>query len=895
MNINRQPAIMTAIYNFCNKHIKLAGSYQVTNPDRSKYLSKKNQQYCYHETLNLSFSRVYRHLWTVLYTVVLISWGFHVFSISIVSAQNNSSRVELTELLFRAVKNNDINAARAAIKAGAELSRINLNGETAMDIAINNNHFKIANYLVFARRIEQQVTKSLAPTINSIQQESPEAAPVVEILTDKSPSSQQTKEKNIILSSKDKVEKPSTAKQSAIKRIKVTKNKVDNQDKSVTKTPQIESSIPQSKSSNTRQKIQKETSNKPEKNIAEKKLNSSETIFFMDANGNLLTSSASEIRKIQKILRQKASRLLPDIEPRKSLFIPRPRLKPSVLPPKILQKSRARPKKSPKLKRKISPINQNNLEPELSKSSLPDLIALPSSQKVQNKAVKLPNVTPKNQKPTLTKSNTSNVKKPSRSQKVKSKAAEIEYIRPTRRISPELLNKLRRGLEKTKRQQRVSPRITKNHAEQKINSSKVNQEKPKDQVETSSFPAPDTSREEKSAVPPEFLLEDKTTIEKHKSKEQNIFGRIYTNLTNLLSVGSEPQKATKKIEPQINQAKNTRLLEKTLSSEKNTTKIKTVNPHARNHSEPQLSRPPEPTEQDQISLKSTNSGKIRAGSNRWLDQLHPGPRQFLKQQIKEKEITPRRVDSFVKFKSLANFNSKDRQSKRVKIQTTVDNSASAQQPNASMPLTRLRKPLKNISLALGKSITTGQSKLPHGIAEPDPCIQKRRGKISFCIVPIDWPQGIENAFIINTSLYQGTRAIARYDRGKATHFHVLFKSVDHNKIINFIKRQYGPPTGTWKRTIAPFGKPRQPNPTFVWRSHDINKNEVTILEVRKFDDTRAVFPDTKHGAIRLYIAGGPPVFPIVTAHDIMSIDWAARSDHLEDGFPSLAKTIRVQP
>ena len=238
MNINRQPAIMTAIYNFYNKYVKLAGSYQVTNPDRSTYLSKKNQQYCYHESLNLSLSRVYRYLWTALYTVVLISWGFHVFSISTVSAQNNSSRVELTELLFKAVKNNDINAARAAIKAGAELSRINLNGETAMDIAINNNHFKIANYLVFARRIEQQVTKSLAPTINSIQQESPEAAPVVEILTDRSLSSHQTREKNIILSSKDKVEKPSTAKQSAIKKIKATKNKLDNQDNRVTKTSQ---------------------------------------------------------------------------------------------------------------------------------------------------------------------------------------------------------------------------------------------------------------------------------------------------------------------------------------------------------------------------------------------------------------------------------------------------------------------------------------------------------------------------------------------------------------------------------------------------------------------------------------------------------------------------------
>ena len=215
--------------------------------------------------------------------------------------------------------------------------------------------------------------------------------------------------------------------------------------------------------------------------------------------------------------------------------------------------------------------------------------------------------------------------------------------------------------------------------------------------------------------------------------------------------------------------------------------------------------------------------------------------------------------------------------------------------STSMPLKRLRKPLINVLLKLGGSATTGQSKLPRGIAEPDPCVQKRRGKISFCIVPIDWPKAIENTFAIHNSLYQGSRAIARYDKGLATHFHVLYKSVDNDKILNLMKKRYGPPTDIWKRIIAPFGKPRQSNPTFVWRSHNTEKNEITILEVRKFDDSRTVFPDTQHGAIRLYIAGGPPVFPIITAHDIMSIDWAARSDHIDDGSPALARTIRVQP
>ncbi len=230
-----------------------------------------------------------------------------------------------------------------------------------------------------------------------------------------------------------------------------------------------------------------------------------------------------------------------------------------------------------------------------------------------------------------------------------------------------------------------------------------------------------------------------------------------------------------------------------------------------------------------------------------------------------------------------------------KTAVTKAQESSLRRLTRAMPLNRLRKPLKNVLLTLGDSVTTGQSKLPRGMAEPDACVRKRRGAISFCIIPVDWPRAIEPAFAVNTNLYQGTRAIARYDNGKASHLHALYASADHDKIIQFMKKRYGPPTDVWKRMIAPFGKPRQPNPTFVWRSHDSETDKVTILEVRKFDDSRSVFPDTVHGAIRLYRAGGPPVFPIITAHDIMSIDWAARSDHIDGASPVLARTIRVQP
>jgi hypothetical protein len=114
-------------------------------------------------------------------------------------------------------------------------------------------------------------------------------------------------------------------------------------------------------------------------------------------------------------------------------------------------------------------------------------------------------------------------------------------------------------------------------------------------------------------------------------------------------------------------------------------------------------------------------------------------------------------------------------------------------------------------------------------------------------------------------------------------------------VIAWARKKYGPPTDFWRRTIAPFGKPRKRNPTYVWRSTDPKTKQTTVLEVRKFDDSRNVFPDTKHGSVRLYVAGGQPVFPAVTALDIMSIDWAARSDPTDGSIGSaIANTLPVK-
>ena len=214
-------------------------------------------------------------------------------------------------------------------------------------------------------------------------------------------------------------------------------------------------------------------------------------------------------------------------------------------------------------------------------------------------------------------------------------------------------------------------------------------------------------------------------------------------------------------------------------------------------------------------------------------------------------------------------------------------------PDGAMPLKRLRRPLTDIQLSLGSSVTTGQPQLPRGLAEPQPCVTKQQGQVHFCVVPVDWPEAMEEAFSVNTLLYQGARAIARYDAGKTSHLHTLFDAQYFEDVRAHLMRRFGPPTDRWARTIAPFNKPRQPNPTLVWRSRDTRTDKVTILELRRFDDTRSVFPDTEHGALRLYTAGAPKVFPVVTALDIMSIEWTARSYHLDGATPVTASTLAV--
>jgi hypothetical protein len=91
-------------------------------------------------------------------------------------------------------------------------------------------------------------------------------------------------------------------------------------------------------------------------------------------------------------------------------------------------------------------------------------------------------------------------------------------------------------------------------------------------------------------------------------------------------------------------------------------------------------------------------------------------------------------------------------------------------------------------------------------------------------------------------------------------------------LVSHYTARYGAPTEKLNRSIAPLAAPRQPNPIAMWRSVDPVTNLVSTLEIRKYDDSRGGFPDTKRGAIMLYHTWSEPIFPLLSTTELMLLD-----------------------
>jgi hypothetical protein len=191
---------------------------------------------------------------------------------------------------------------------------------------------------------------------------------------------------------------------------------------------------------------------------------------------------------------------------------------------------------------------------------------------------------------------------------------------------------------------------------------------------------------------------------------------------------------------------------------------------------------------------------------------------------------------------------------------------------------RLKTSLSGVTLTLGQSVSLENSYPPvgsistgGGIDPNNQCVKKNRGTTLFCLETVDWPEKMQPDFLVPTILYTRQKAIARYDQGIASRFHALFPSEAFKRIAQYLTERYGDPKDAWNRSIAPFAQPRQDNPILTWRSIEPKSQVITVVEIRKYDDSRGGFPDTNRGAVMLYLANSPPIFPQVSSHELMRI------------------------
>ncbi len=194
-------------------------------------------------------------------------------------------------------------------------------------------------------------------------------------------------------------------------------------------------------------------------------------------------------------------------------------------------------------------------------------------------------------------------------------------------------------------------------------------------------------------------------------------------------------------------------------------------------------------------------------------------------------------------------------------------------PPPPRPGALTRTSLQDVILSIGESVTLENTLPPvqDGLDPLNECIKKNRGTTLFCVEPVDWPDNLRTAFSVPTILYTGPMAITRYDQGTPSRFHALFDSNQFEQIVAYFQARYGEPTEIWKRSIAPLAKPRMDNPTIAWRSRSSRSNVITVLEIRKFDDSRGGFPDTTRGAVMLYHQNAASIFPQVSSHELMRL------------------------
>lgn len=183
-------------------------------------------------------------------------------------------------------------------------------------------------------------------------------------------------------------------------------------------------------------------------------------------------------------------------------------------------------------------------------------------------------------------------------------------------------------------------------------------------------------------------------------------------------------------------------------------------------------------------------------------------------------------------------------------------------------------PLRDITLVLGETVGLGRTRTAESL-ERD-CLRKRTWEGTYCTESVDWPKPMQKLFGVHTQLYSGTKAVARYDRGKVTRYHVQFPAFAFDGVTEHLMLKFGPPTDAPPPRRVWTGPKRPLNPRLIWEVRGDDGKPLAFLEIRKYDDLSGTFPDSRFGCLQLYEADAPRIFRELAPVDL-AIDSLRRS------------------
>jgi hypothetical protein len=170
----------------------------------------------------------------------------------------------------------------------------------------------------------------------------------------------------------------------------------------------------------------------------------------------------------------------------------------------------------------------------------------------------------------------------------------------------------------------------------------------------------------------------------------------------------------------------------------------------------------------------------------------------------------------------------------------------------------------DVSLRLGLAATSATA------AGDEPCVDKKKGLVRLCVLPVEWPEELEEHFRIESFLYRGVKALARFEGGVATRLYAQFPADSFAAVADFHRQRLGPPQEVIERQVRLAGGDKATNQVLVWKLGG-GGGRVNVVEIRSFDDVRRSTASSGYGAIQAYYEGARSMFSQVSALDLMRL------------------------